>query len=122
MPYARFLSRALIPLHKPSGSCIQQYHQQLSYCITQYLEKDPKLADIILRGLVKYWPHTNSSKEVSVSALPVRGLLDFVALAATLRPTVCLNPARAQHVLVLVGHLCASRDLQPSAYPSPPHL
>ena len=62
----RFLSRALIPLHKPSGSCIQQYHQQLSYCITQYLEKDPKLADIILRGLIKYWPHTNSSKEVCI--------------------------------------------------------
>eukprot|EP00960_Hanusia_phi_P033325 750406-Hanusia_phi.AAC.2 len=62
--HKQFLSRALIPLHKPSGSCIQQYHQQLSYCITQYLEKDPKLADIILRGLIKYWPHTNSSKEV----------------------------------------------------------
>jgi len=62
--HKQFLSRALIPLHKPSGSCIQQYHQQLSYCITQYLEKDPKLADVILRGLVKYWPHTNSQKEV----------------------------------------------------------
>ena len=37
--HKQFLSRALIPLHKPSGSCIQQYHQQLSYCITQYLEK-----------------------------------------------------------------------------------
>ena len=41
------MSRALIPLHKPSGSSIQQYHQQLSYCITQYLEKDPKLADVV---------------------------------------------------------------------------
>ena len=40
-------SRALIPLHKPAGSYIQQYHQQLSYCITQYLEKDPKLADVV---------------------------------------------------------------------------
>ncbi len=62
--HKQFLSRALIPLHKPSGGCIQQYHQQLSYCITQYLEKDPKLADVILRGLIKYWPHTNSGKEV----------------------------------------------------------
>lgn len=62
--HKQFLSRALIPLHKPAGSSIQQYHQQLSYCITQYLEKDPKLADVILKGLIKYWPHTNSQKEV----------------------------------------------------------
>ena len=45
--HKQFLSRALIPLHKPAGSSIQQYHQQLSYCITQYLEKDPKLADVV---------------------------------------------------------------------------
>jgi serine/threonine-protein phosphatase 2A regulatory subunit B' len=51
--HKQFLSRALIPLHKPAGACIQQYHQQLSYCITQYLEKDPKLADIIIKGLIK---------------------------------------------------------------------
>ncbi|KAM7266781.1 hypothetical protein ACFE04_008947 [Oxalis oulophora] len=57
-----FLVRALIPLHKPK--CIPMYHQQLSYCITQFVEKDCKLADIVIRGLLKYWPITNSSKEV----------------------------------------------------------
>ncbi|XP_060187983.1 serine/threonine protein phosphatase 2A 57 kDa regulatory subunit B' theta isoform-like [Lycium barbarum] len=57
-----FLVRALIPLHKPKS--IQIYHQQLSYCITQFLEKDCKLADTVVRGLLKYWPITNSSKEV----------------------------------------------------------
>ncbi|KAL8038780.1 hypothetical protein ABFX02_11G130300 [Erythranthe guttata] len=57
-----FLVRALIPLHKPK--CIPIYHQQLSYCITQFVEKDCKLADTVIRGLVKYWPITNSSKEV----------------------------------------------------------
>lgn len=57
-----FLVRALIPLHKPK--CISMYHQQLSYCITQFVEKDCKLADTIIRGLLKYWPITNSSKEV----------------------------------------------------------
>jgi serine/threonine-protein phosphatase 2A regulatory subunit B' len=40
------------------------YHQQLSYCITQFVEKDPKLADLVLRGLLKFWPVTNSQKEV----------------------------------------------------------
>ncbi|KAJ7957622.1 Serine/threonine protein phosphatase 2A regulatory subunit [Quillaja saponaria] len=57
-----FLVRALIPLHKPK--CLPMYHQQLSYCITQFLEKDCKLSDTVIRGLLKYWPITNSSKEV----------------------------------------------------------
>ncbi|KAF3443429.1 hypothetical protein FNV43_RR13111 [Rhamnella rubrinervis] len=57
-----FLVRALIPLHKPK--CVSMYHQQLSYCITQFVEKDCKLADTVIRGLLKYWPVTNSSKEV----------------------------------------------------------
>ncbi|KAL7185849.1 hypothetical protein ACSBR2_027751 [Camellia fascicularis] len=57
-----FLVRALIPLHKPK--CVALYHQQLSYCITQFVEKDIKLADTVIRGLLKYWPLTNSSKEV----------------------------------------------------------
>ncbi|KAF8378152.1 hypothetical protein HHK36_029489 [Tetracentron sinense] len=57
-----FLVRALIPLHKPKW--IPMYHQQLSYCITQFVEKDCKLSDTVIRGLLKYWPITNSSKEV----------------------------------------------------------
>ncbi|KAG9147270.1 hypothetical protein Leryth_018010 [Lithospermum erythrorhizon] len=57
-----FLLRALIPLHKPK--CLAMYHQQLSYSITQFVEKDCKLADTVIRGLLKYWPVTNSSKEV----------------------------------------------------------
>lgn len=57
-----FLVRALIPLHKPK--CIPMFHQQLSYCITQFVEKDCKLADTVIRGLLKYWPITSSSKEV----------------------------------------------------------
>ncbi|KAI3703989.1 hypothetical protein L1987_74190 [Smallanthus sonchifolius] len=57
-----FLMRCLIPLHKPK--CLSVYHQQLSYCVTQLVEKDFKLADTVIRGLLKYWPVTNSSKEV----------------------------------------------------------
>ncbi|XP_028789952.1 serine/threonine protein phosphatase 2A 57 kDa regulatory subunit B' beta isoform-like [Neltuma alba] len=57
-----FLVRALIPLHKPKPVAI--YHQQLSYCITQFVEKDYKLADTVIRGLLKYWPLTNCQKEV----------------------------------------------------------
>lgn len=57
-----FLVRALIPLHKPK--CVAMYHQQLAYCITQFVEKDCKLADTVIRGMLRYWPVTNSSKEV----------------------------------------------------------
>ncbi|KAH7843132.1 hypothetical protein Vadar_012994 [Vaccinium darrowii] len=57
-----FLVRALIPIHKPKRVAI--FHQQLSYCITQFVEKDLRLADTVIRGLLKYWPIANSSKEV----------------------------------------------------------
>ncbi|XP_057509111.1 serine/threonine protein phosphatase 2A 59 kDa regulatory subunit B' gamma isoform-like isoform X1 [Actinidia eriantha] len=57
-----FLVRTLIPLHKPK--CVAMYQQQLSYCINQFVEKDFKLSDTVIRGLLKYWPVTNSSKEV----------------------------------------------------------
>jgi serine/threonine-protein phosphatase 2A regulatory subunit B' len=57
-----FLVRALLPLHKPKS--VSMYHQQLSYCITQFVEKDFKLADTVIRGLLKYWPVTNCQKEV----------------------------------------------------------
>ncbi|KAF7145253.1 hypothetical protein RHSIM_Rhsim04G0142000 [Rhododendron simsii] len=57
-----FLVRALIPMHKPKP--ISLYHQQLSYCTIQFVEKDYKLADTVTRGLLKYWPVTNCQKEV----------------------------------------------------------
>lgn len=57
-----FLARVLIPLHRPK--CISFYHQQLSYCITQFVEKDYRLIDTVVRGLLKFWPVTNSQKEV----------------------------------------------------------
>ncbi|KAJ9554807.1 hypothetical protein OSB04_009421 [Centaurea solstitialis] len=57
-----FLVKALIPLHKPKS--ISTYHQQLAYCITQFVEKDHKLADTVIKGLLKFWPVTNCQKEV----------------------------------------------------------
>lgn len=57
-----FLIRALIPLHKPKP--IGVYHQQLAYCVVQFVEKDYRLADTVIRGLLKFWPMTNCTKEV----------------------------------------------------------
>ena len=63
--HTQFLQRALIPLHIPK--CVGLYHQQLSYCIIQYIEKDPDTAIVILRGLFKYWPWSSSAKQVDRS-------------------------------------------------------
>ncbi|KAI3730980.1 hypothetical protein L1987_62162 [Smallanthus sonchifolius] len=60
--YKLFLVRVLIPLHK--AKFINYYHQQLSYCITQLVEKDYRLANIVIRGLLKYWPVSNGTKEI----------------------------------------------------------
>lgn len=57
-----FLIRALIPLHKPKT--ISTYHQQLSYCVVQFVQKDYRLAVPVIKGLLKYWPVTNCQKEV----------------------------------------------------------
>ncbi|KAL6556582.1 hypothetical protein OROGR_005870 [Orobanche gracilis] len=56
-----FLLRALVPLHKPKSLGV--YFQQLSYCVSQFIEKDPKLASGVVKGLLRYWPITNSQKE-----------------------------------------------------------
>ncbi|XP_057785685.1 serine/threonine protein phosphatase 2A 57 kDa regulatory subunit B' beta isoform [Salvia miltiorrhiza] len=57
-----FLARVLIPLHKPK--VLGTYHSQLSYCVTQFVDKDYRLADTIIMGLLKYWPVIDSQKEV----------------------------------------------------------
>jgi len=60
--HLQFLTRALVPLHKPKGVAV--YHQQLSYCVTQYVEKDPDTSVPIVTGLVKFWPWATSAKTV----------------------------------------------------------
>ncbi|KIK91034.1 hypothetical protein PAXRUDRAFT_831176 [Paxillus rubicundulus Ve08.2h10] len=57
-----FLKRVLIPLHKVKSLAL--YHPQLAYCVVQFLEKDPSLAEEVMLGLLKYWPKVNSPKEV----------------------------------------------------------
>ena len=96
-----FLQRALLPLHKPK--CAAMYHQQLSYCITQFVEKDPRLADTVLRGLLKYWPVTNSQKEVLFlgeleEVLELTQAAEFVKTMLPLfrRISVCINSSHFQ--------------------------
>jgi len=62
LEHKRFLRNVLIPLHKVAR--LNCFHQQLSYCITQFIDKDNALATPILQGLVRFWPRTSSGKEV----------------------------------------------------------
>merc|ERR1712060_307536 len=57
-----FLIKALIPLHKVK--CLASFYQQLSYCMAQYVEKDPRLAFDIITSMLRYWPVSITSKQV----------------------------------------------------------
>jgi len=57
-----FLKQVLTPMHKVAP--LASIHQQLAYCVTQFVEKDPNLAIPVFHGLFKYWPVVNSAKEV----------------------------------------------------------
>ncbi len=60
--HKQFLLKALLPLHKVHH--VSMYHQQLSYCVTQFVEKDPQLAEPVLLHILECWPRTFSAKEV----------------------------------------------------------
>ncbi|CAI9100259.1 OLC1v1037216C1 [Oldenlandia corymbosa var. corymbosa] len=96
-----FLSRALIPLHKPKSLGI--YHQQLSYCILQFVEKEQKLALTVIKGLLKYWPVTSSQKELMFLSeleelLEMINNVDFEKIMVPLfrRIACCLNSSHFQ--------------------------
>ncbi|XXG86309.1 hypothetical protein AAC387_Pa11g1230 [Persea americana] len=60
--HKQFLVRVLVPLHKPKG--MQAYHRQLTYCVSQFVQKEPMLGGVVVRGVLRYWPLTNSQKEL----------------------------------------------------------
>lgn len=57
-----FLSRVLIPLHKSPR--YQSFQGQLAYCIVQFVEKDASLTQLIIGSILRFWPLTNTTKEV----------------------------------------------------------
>jgi len=60
--HKQFLQRVLLPLHKVTY--VNTFHPQLSYCVTQFLEKDPTLAPKVILCILKFWPATSSKKEL----------------------------------------------------------
>ncbi|KAI8871388.1 B56-domain-containing protein [Ramicandelaber brevisporus] len=60
--HVTFLEKTLLPLHKVPS--LHVFHPQLSYCIVQYTDKEPALAGLIIKSLLKMWPQYNSNKGV----------------------------------------------------------
>ncbi|ESO07316.1 hypothetical protein HELRODRAFT_98671 [Helobdella robusta] len=57
-----FLKTVLLPLHKVRTLSV--YHPQLAYCVVQFLEKDPRLTEVVILSLLRFWPKFHSPKEV----------------------------------------------------------
>lgn len=101
-----FLWRVLIPLHKPKSVGI--YHQRLTYCVMQFIEKDSKLASSVIKGLLKYWPVTNSQKELMFLSeleeiLEMTSMVEFQKVMIPLfrRIGCCLNSSHYQVKILL---------------------
>ena len=60
--HVQFLFQILLPLH--SLPKLQHFHAQLVYCVVQYFEKDPALAEKFIIKFLKHWPKTASGKEI----------------------------------------------------------
>ncbi|OLY83127.1 Serine/threonine-protein phosphatase 2A 56 kDa regulatory subunit delta isoform [Smittium mucronatum] len=73
-----FLCNVLLPLHKARP--ISTYHPQLAYCTVQFIEKDPTLSEPIVMSLLRYWPKTNSPKEVMFLS-EVEEILDVIGVS-----------------------------------------
>mmetsp|Transcript_10631 Transcript_10631/g.26019 ORF Transcript_10631/g.26019 Transcript_10631/m.26019 type:complete len:401 (+) Transcript_10631:202-1404(+) len=60
--HKNFLKQVLMPMYKVS--CLGLIFQPLSYCICQFVEKDPQLAVPVVTKMLKYWPNRESKKEL----------------------------------------------------------
>eukprot|EP00036_Acanthoecidae_sp_10tr_P009738 CAMPEP_0182918936 /NCGR_PEP_ID=MMETSP0105_2-20130417/2379_1 /TAXON_ID=81532 ORGANISM="Acanthoeca-like sp., Strain 10tr" /NCGR_SAMPLE_ID=MMETSP0105_2 /ASSEMBLY_ACC=CAM_ASM_000205 /LENGTH=559 /DNA_ID=CAMNT_0025056061 /DNA_START=227 /DNA_END=1906 /DNA_ORIENTATION=- len=70
-----FLRKVLMPLHGTAE--LETYHAQLAYCVLQFVQKSAgrpaagspqppseSVTNIVMDGLLRYWPKCNSTKEV----------------------------------------------------------
>lgn len=81
--HLQFLEKALLPLHKPRSVAV--YHPQLSYCISQYVEKDPETIFAVVQvresqTLSALLGPRLSSTFTDVTANTLRLLLEFSSM------------------------------------------
>lgn len=63
----------------------------------QFVDKDPKLAEPVVKAVLKYWPVTNSQKEVLFL-----GEIEEILEITQVRPS-CTQTWRPCHVLTLTS-------------------
>lgn len=51
-----------MPLHKLND--LSLYYQQLSQCIIHFIEKDSNLTELVFKSFLRFWPKTDSRKEI----------------------------------------------------------
>eukprot|EP00936_MAST-01D_sp_MAST-1D-sp1_P000580 g580.t1 len=60
--HVRLMHNVLLPLH--GAPQLEMFQEGLCVCLVMYLKKDPLMLDPIIRGLLRYWAHGNSAKEL----------------------------------------------------------
>ncbi|XP_031393326.1 serine/threonine protein phosphatase 2A 57 kDa regulatory subunit B' alpha isoform-like isoform X1 [Punica granatum] len=120
-----FLIRVLLPLHRAKGTMM--YHKQLSYCVSQFVQKEPALGGVVVRGILRYWPITNSQKEVLIID-ELEELVEKIdpdqyrklALPLCTKITRCFNSLNSQPLGTrcwkFSGHLCAHQVAERALY------
>ncbi|OQS03108.1 neutral alpha-glucosidase [Thraustotheca clavata] len=81
--HVTLLEKALIPLH--STQAYTSYHQQLMYCMIQFVSKDHALITPIVKGLLRYWPVGNAYKEI-IFLVVLEELFEYVLAESDLAP------------------------------------
>ncbi|ONK64312.1 uncharacterized protein A4U43_C07F24380 [Asparagus officinalis] len=96
-----FLMRVLIPLHKQKGMCM--YYRELSYCVTEFVQKEPDLSTGVVKGILRCWPMTNCTKEILLigeleDLVEVMEAEEFEKVAGVLCSQIarCLNSCNSQ--------------------------
>ncbi|CAH8474535.1 unnamed protein product [Schistosoma margrebowiei] len=88
--HKQFLRRVLLPLHK--SPTMSHFHAQLTYCTTEFIKKDSSLFTMIVHdGLLRFWPRTNSIKEMLFlneleACLECTGPIEFQAIIPEIFP------------------------------------
>ncbi|CAH8470839.1 unnamed protein product [Schistosoma intercalatum] len=88
--HKQFLRRVLLPLHK--SPTMSHFHAQLTYCTTEFIKKDSSLFTVIVHdGLLRFWPRTNSIKEMLFlneleACLECTGPIEFQAIIPEIFP------------------------------------
>ena len=74
--------------------------------MVQFLEKDSTLTEIVIKGLLKFWPKTHSPKEVNGDIYILERALDLSARSVSIAKTGTLCKK----------HLSVLADSNPKAY------